>query len=60
MHENRLSNKEPHILAKFVLGSTVRRYVWSINPPVGVCIPHLVNILIKRRDDSKNKVSFLV
>jgi hypothetical protein len=43
VHESRVSNNEPHVLARFVLGSPVGRYVWLGNPPVGVCIPHLLN-----------------
>jgi hypothetical protein len=41
VHENRLSNKEPHDLGKFVLGWPMGRYFWLSSPPVGVCIPHL-------------------
>jgi hypothetical protein len=42
VHENRLSNKEPHDLDKLVLGWPVGRYVWLSSPPVGVCIPRLM------------------
>jgi ribonuclease HI len=44
VHENRLSNKEPHDLGKFVLGWPVGRYVWLSSPPVGVCIPCLMTV----------------
>ena len=45
LHENRVSNKEPHDLAKFVLGTAGGRQVWFGDPPNGVCIPkHLVMI----------------
>jgi hypothetical protein len=37
-HENRSSNNEPHVLARFVLGSPVGRYVWLGDLPVGLCI----------------------
>ena len=33
VHENRMSNKEPHLLARRVLSSPIGRYVWFVNPP---------------------------
>jgi hypothetical protein len=44
VHENRLSNKEPHDLGKLVLGWPVGRYVWLSSPQVGVCIPCLMTV----------------
>ena len=42
VHEPRSSNKEPHMLAHSVMSSPVGRYVWLIDPPAGVCIPHIL------------------
>ena len=44
VHESRLFNKEPHMLAQHVLGSPVGRYVWLGNAPDGTCIPRALTI----------------
>jgi hypothetical protein len=41
-HEIRVSKKEPHDLARYVLGSLAGHYVLLGKPPYGVCIPHLL------------------
>jgi hypothetical protein len=37
-----VSNKKPHDLAHSLTRSPLDRYVWYINPPVGICIPRLM------------------
>jgi ribonuclease HI len=39
VHESRVSNNEPHVLARSVLGSPVGRYMWLGVPPEGVLYP---------------------
>jgi hypothetical protein len=41
VHENRVSNNEPHVLARSVLGSPVGRYMWLGVPPEGVLYPSI-------------------
>jgi hypothetical protein len=41
MHEHRSSNTKAHNLARLLLSSSVGRYIWLVNPPEGVCIPHI-------------------
>jgi hypothetical protein len=45
-HESRLSNSEPHILAKLALSypAAVGRYIWFDNPSEGVCMPQTIVI----------------
>ena len=39
VHESRVTNKEPHLLAQSVLGLQAGRFVWLGDPPTGICMP---------------------
>lgn len=43
-YEPRSMNQEPHNLARFVLYNNIGRFVWLLDPPIGVNIPVLIDV----------------
>jgi hypothetical protein len=37
VYENRMKNKDAHMLARSAIGMSIRRHLWLIAPPDGIC-----------------------
>jgi hypothetical protein len=47
-HENSASNGEAHRVARSFISNSAGRQVWLLQPPVGSCIPMIINQLRAR------------
>jgi ribonuclease HI len=43
-HDRRICNKEAHTLARSMVLDSPGRHVWLIDPPIGLCIPHVIEV----------------